>query len=353
MRDILYNSKCRSFEFPCHPLDFMPSHHFKLSALKIKPLSERQHNLTVDCIQELQSQSSSLVKKFQLVAQKIVQSKRNGCANILMMGAHVIRSGVQRYLIDLMARGYLTCLAMNGSGIIHDYEFARIGATTEGVARYIKTGEFGFWKETGEINDIVNRGYSANSEMGLGEAVGQAIENSDYPHKEISLLASAVRCGVDATIHVCIGQDIIHQHPNFDGAATGKLSHNDFLKFAGWMEKLEGGVIMNFGSAVMAPEVFLKGLSMARNLSLQAGRNIRDFTTCVCDLHDLPDTYHQEAPKDSAAYFFRPWKTMLVRTVAEGGRSYYVKGFHGETIPALWEAINIAESEAPGHLNKN
>jgi hypothetical protein len=317
---------------------------FKLSALKIKPLCEREHNLTVDCIRDLKSQSPFQAAHFKQVAEKIVQAKQNGCANILMMGAHVIRSGVQRYLIDLMKRGFINCLAMNGSGIIHDYEFARIGATTEGVARYIKTGEFGFWKETGEINDIVNRAHRQSPKGGLGEAVGRAIETSNFPHKEISLLASAVRLKVDATIHVCIGQDIIHQHPNFDGAATGGLSHNDFLKFAAWMEKLEGGVIMNFGSAVMAPEVFLKGLSMARNLALQADRNIRDFTTLVCDLHDLPDTYHQEAPKDSAAYFFRPWKTMLVRTVAEGGRSHYIKGFHGETIPALWEAINHAES---------
>lgn len=317
---------------------------FNLADLKIKPLSERDHNLTVECIQEPKPQTSSLVANFDAIAERMIRAKKNGCANILMMGAHVIRSGVQRYLIDLMERGYINCLAMNGSGIIHDYEFARIGATTEGVARYIKTGEFGFWKETGEINDIVNASYRQSPKKGLGEAVGRAIENSKFPHKEISLLANAVRLKVDTTIHVCIGQDIIHQHPNFDGAATGHLSHNDFLKFAAWMEKLEGGVIMNFGSAVMAPEVFLKGLSMARNLALQGGRDIRDFTTLVCDLHNLPDTYHQEAPKDSAAYFFRPWKTMLVRTVADGGRSHYIKGFHGETIPALWQAINHAES---------
>lgn len=331
----------------------MQNNLFKLSKLKIKPLSERQHNLTVDCILDMRPLSSSLVGKFQTVAEKMVRAKENGCANILMMGAHVIRSGVQRYLIDLMKRGYINCLAMNGSGIIHDYEFARIGATTEGVARYIKTGEFGFWKETGEINDIVNGAYRQNGQVGLGEAVGRAIEASNFPHKDISLLAHAIRCGVHATIHVCIGQDIIHQHPNFDGAATGGLSHNDFLKFAAWMGKLESGVIMNFGSAVMAPEVFLKGLSMARNLALQEGRNVRDFTTLVCDLHDLPESYHQEASKDSAAYFFRPWKTMLVRTVAEGGHSHYIKGFHDETIPALWQAINLAESGAPGHLNEN
>lgn len=330
------------------PVDLMQTNLFNLSGLKIKPLSEREHNLTVDCIQDLQPQSSALVEQFKPVAQKMVQAKADGAANILMMGAHVIRSGVQRFLVDLMERGYLQCLAMNGACIIHDYEFARIGATTEGVARYIKTGEFGFWKETGEINDIVNEAFRTNPQDGLGAAVGRAIEASDFPHKNISLMAHAARLQIDATIHVCIGQDIIHQHPNFDGAATGGLSHHDFLRFAAWMEKLEGGVIMNFGSAVTAPEVFLKGLSMARNRALQAGRNIRDFTTLVCDLHDLPDTYHEEAPKDSAAYFFRPWKTMLVRTVAEGGQSHYIKGFHGETIPALWEAINRAETQTPG-----
>ena len=262
----------------------------------------------------------------------------------MLAGGHVIRSGVQHYLSDLMEKGYLTCLAMNGSGIIHDYEFARIGKTTESVARYIQNGQFGLWKETGEINDIINLAYRENPEAGMGDAMGCAIENGNFPHKKISLLASAFRLGVPVTVHVGIGQDIIHEHPNCDGAATGALSYNDFLRFAREIENLEKGVIMNFGTAVMGPEIYLKALAMARNLAKQEGRAIKDFTTLVCDLHNLPEDYKTEPPKDNPAYYFRPWKTMLARTVADGGKSFYTQGRHHETIPALWTAINQLSS---------
>ncbi|CAI2717036.1 hypothetical protein [Nitrospina watsonii] len=322
----------------------MPSPSLNLTSLKIKPLAERQHDLKVDCIHKLEKEASPLmVEVLKPVAHCLMQAKETGRARILMMGAHVLRSGVQRYLIDLMERGYLDCLAFNGAGIIHDYEFARIGATTESVARYIQTGEFGFWQETAELNDIVNAAYRKDPEVGLGQAVGRAILDSDYPHKDISLFAAAARLGIPATVHVCIGQDIIHQHPNFDGAATGALSYTDFLKYAACVRRLEGGVVMNFGSAVMAPEVYLKALSMARNLAHQEHEEVRRFTTLVCDLHDLPSNFKAEAPKSSSGYYYRPWKTMLVRTVADGGDSHYVKGVHAETVPALWQAIQILE----------
>ena len=138
-------------------------------------------------------------------------------------------------------------------------------------------------------------------------------------------------------------QDIVHQHPNCDPAAYGKTSYLDFLRFAHAVEGLEHGVVMNFGSAVMAPEVFLKALSMARNVAGGQGREIRRFTSLVCDLHDLPESCGQEAPKGTPGYFFRPWKTMLVRTVADGGEGHYVRGEHRRTIPALWTAINTLE----------
>lgn len=325
----------------------MQSPPLNLTSLKIKPLAERQHDLQVDCIRGLERGASPLmVEVLKPVAECLMRAKETGRARILMMGAHVIRSGVQRYLIDLMERGYLDCLAFNGAGIIHDYEFARIGATTESVARYIQTGEFGFWKETAELNDIVNAAYKQDSAVGLGQAVGRAIRDSDFPHKDISLFAHAERLGIPATVHVCIGQDIIHQHPNFDGAATGALSHTDFLKFAAVVRRLEGGVVMNFGSAVMAPEVYLKALSMARNLAHQEGEEVRRFTTLVCDLHDLPSNFRKEAPRSSAGYYYRPWKTMLVRTVADGGDSHYVKGSHADTIPALWQAIQNLEHKS-------
>ena len=227
--------------------------------------------------------------------------------------------------------------------MIHDYELALIGATTESVTRYIAEGQFGLWKETGIINDIINRAFLNNPESGLGEVVGRAILEGEYPYKEISVLASAARLGVSATIHVGIGYDIIHEHPNCNGAATGALSYNDFLKFAAVVKLLENGMVMNFGSAVMAPEVFLKALSMARNIARQEGRVIQNFTTLVCDLHNLPDNIRKEPSKDDRFYYFRPFKTMLARTVADGGESFYVKGKHEDTIPSLWSAIKEEE----------
>jgi len=282
-------------------------------------------------------ESAEVHPHFTIVAEKIWGAKKRGAAVILMMGAHVIRSGVQRYIIDLIKRGLVTGVAFNGACVIHDFELALVGATTESVARYIKDGRFGFWQETGMINDIVNQTYPDGAGMGL--AVGRAILEGDFPNKDISILAQAARYGVPVTVHVSIGCDIIHQFPNFDGAAAGAASHRDFLTLGGLLQRLEHGVIMNFGSAVMAPEVFLKAISMARNLARQQGESISHFTTLVCDLHSLPEDYRKEAPKNNAAYYFRPWKTMLVRTVADGGRSFYVKGFHRETIPALWTAL--------------
>jgi|SRR5208283_1742604 len=313
---------------------------FKSTQLKIKSLKERMHDLdknTIKPLRKVHSHNESLIG----VAQRIVSAKGNGRKVVLMIGGHVVRAGVQNYLIDLMERGYLSCIAMNGSVMIHDFEFALIGATTESVARYIKDGQFGLWKETGKINDIINKGYKA--ELGMGEAVGKAIYKGKFPFKNISLMAAGYRLKIPVTVHVGIGYDIIHEHPNCNGAATGETSYRDFLKFAKILEGLDGGVVMNFGSAVMAPEVFLKALSMARNIAHQQGKSINHFTTLVCDLHDLPDNFSIEPEKSNPAYYFRPWKTMLVRTVADGGQSYYVKGKHSETIPALWSAINEAE----------
>ena len=315
---------------------------FDCNKLEIKPLSDRQHDLGISIISELSAiKKSEVDKKFRNITKRIIHAKENNASIILMMGGHVIRAGVQRYLIDLMERGYISCLAMNGSGIIHDFEFALIGATTESVSKYINEGQFGLWEETGLINNYINQGYREG--LGMGEAVGQAIYDGDFPCKDISLLATGYRLKIPITVHVGIGYDIIHEHPNCDGAATGATSYRDFLYFAKIVENLEGGVVMNFGSAVMAPEVFLKALSMARNIAHQRGKVIKRFSTLVCDLQELPDDYSKEPPKDSSAYYFRPLKTMLIRTVADGGESFYVKGNHSDTIPVLWMAINDEE----------
>lgn len=140
-----------------------------------------------------------------------------------MIGGHVIRSGVQRFIIDMIEKNYVTCLSMNGACVIHDFEFALIGATTESVARYISEGQFGLWKETGQINDIVNAAHREGV-IGMGAAVGRAIHEGDFPNKDISLLAACWQLGVPATVHVGIGYDIIHELPNFDGAAAGASS---------------------------------------------------------------------------------------------------------------------------------
>lgn len=279
------------------------------------------------------------------VAQCIVQAQRQGRAIIYMLGGHVLRSGVQRYLIDLMARRYVSCLAVNGAGMIHDFEFALLGATTESVARYIVDGRFGLWRETGYLNDLINEAYAQDPTCGMGETVGRAILKGDYPYQDASVLVAAVRWGVPVTVHVGIGYDIIHEHPNCNGAATGQLSYNDFLRLVTVVQNLDQGVVMTFGSAVMAPEVFLKALSMARNAARQEGSGIRNFCSLVCDVRDLPGDLTREPPKTSPAYYFRPLKTLLVRVIQEGGESYYVRGAHAETIPALWTAIGEVEAQ--------
>jgi len=315
---------------------------FDRTKLELKSLGKRSHDIDLNRIQQLENKKCDN-EVLRDVALHIVVAKKKGKRIVLMIGAHTVRSGVQLYLIDLLERGYISCIAMNGGCMIHDFEFALIGATTEKVTRYIKEGQFGLWKETGRINDIINLAYKQDG-LGMGEAIGQAIQEGKFPYKDISLLAACYRLNIPATIHVGIGYDIIHEHPNCDGAAMGALSYNDFLKLATMIKWLEGGVVMNFGSAVMAPEVFLKALSMARNVAHQEGRTIKHFTTLVCDLHDLPEDFNNEPSKDNPAYYFRPWKTMLVRAVADGGESYYVKGRHSDTIPALWTSINDAEN---------
>jgi hypothetical protein len=319
---------------------------FDRKKIKLKSLVERKHDLDLSVIKQLTPSDSinpSLVEELRQAAEKITLARNNKNSIILIIGAHVIRSGVQNHIIDWMKNGYINCLAMSGAGAIHDFELALIGATTENVVQYIKKGEFGMWKETGRLNDIVNEGYRRYKGCGMGEAIGKAIEEENFPNKNISLLASAYRLNIPATIHVGIGQDIIHQLPNCDGAATGALSYNDFLKITSAVENLENGVVMNFGSSVMGPEVYLKALSMARNVATQGGKEIKNFFSLVCDLYDLPKDLQAEPPKTSPEYHLRFWKTMLVRTICDGGVGCYVKGRHADTIPALWTAIKKLE----------
>jgi hypothetical protein len=319
----------------------MPFPQFDRSRLVIKPLAQRQHDLDLSVMLPLDADVPIFDHPaIPVLGRRLVEAKKTGAARILLMGAHVLRAGVSRQLIDLMERGLISHIAMNGAGPIHDWEFALIGATTESVARYIQTGEFGLWQETGRINDAIRAG--AQSGLGMGEAVGRAILDGNFPHKDISVLAAAVRLSVPVTVHVGIGYDIIHEHPNCDGAALGQTSYADFLIFTESVTKLEGGVLLSFGSAVMGPEVYLKALSMARNVGRQQGRHIRNFTTGVFDLLELDDDYRKQAPKTDPRYYYRPWKTILVRTVADGGASFYIQGDHRITVPHLHRAaVNL------------
>ncbi len=315
----------------------MPFPAFDRSRLLIKPLAERQHDLDLSVLLPLDAPPPPFEHpSIPILGRRLVEARRGGAARIALMGAHVLRAGVSRYLIEMMRRGLVTHLAMNGAGPIHDWEFALIGATTESVARYIRTGEFGLWRETGRMNDAVVAG--ARGGLGLGEALGRAILDGPFPHKDVSVLAQAVQLGVPVTVHVGVGYDIIHEHPNCDGAALGQTSYQDFLIFTEAVRSLEGGVLLSLGSAVMGPEVYLKALSMARNVAHQAGKEIRRFTTGVFDLIALDDDYHRQAPRSDPRYYYRPWKTILVRTVADGGESFYVQGDHRATVPALYHA---------------
>ncbi|HKI38070.1 MAG TPA: hypothetical protein VKA46_39820 [Gemmataceae bacterium] len=319
----------------------MPHPAFDRSRLRIQPLARRQHDLDLSVILRLDAPPLPFEHPaLAILGRRLVEAKQRGAARILMMGAHVLRAGVSRYLIDLMERGLVTHLAMNGAGPIHDWEFALIGATTESVARYIQSGEFGLWEETGRMNDAICEG--ARSGLGLGEVLGRTILDGPFPHKDVSVLAAGVRLGVPVTVHVGVGYDIIHEHPNCDGAALGQTSYQDFLIFAQAVTKLEGGVLLNFGSAVMGPEVYLKALSMARNVAHQEGRVIKHFTTAVFDLIPIEGDTRRQAPKTDPQYYYRPWKTILVRTVADGGESFYVPGDHRATVPALYHAARGA-----------
>jgi hypothetical protein len=315
----------------------MPFPQFDRSRLIVKPLAERKHDLAHASLLALEELPPPLdaaaMRDLAVLGEHMAKARKRGASVLLLMGAHVIRAGVARQLIDLMERGLVTHVGMNGAGPIHDYELARIGATCESVARYIRSGEFGLWRETGEINDIIREGAAAG--LGFGESVGRAILESSFPHKDTSILAAGVRLGVPVTAHVGIGYDILHEHPNFDAAACGAASYRDFLTVCHTVDRLEGGVFLCFGSAVMGPEVYLKALAMARNVAHQEGRKIANFTTAAFDLIPIAGDFASEAPKTNPQYYYRPWKTILVRTVADGGESFYVCGDHRQTVPHL------------------
>lgn len=319
---------------------------FDRRRIQLKDVAERGHDLRAEMCLPLKRPSSPYAHpEFDRLLDAIAQARQNGRPVIVMLGGHPIKLGLSRFLVDLVQRGIVTHLATNGSGIIHDFELALVGGTSENVPKWIRRGQFGLWRETGRLNDIIAEAWRRGE--GLGEAVGRVIEQERFANRELSLAAAAWRNGIPLTAHVGIGNDIIHAHANCDGAALGATSYTDFLIFARSVQDLEGGVYLNVGSAVAGPEVYLKALSMARNVARQHGASIRRFTTAVFDLISLPDDYRDGPPsKDHPQYYYRPWKTILVRTVADGGTSFYFQGDHRATIPTLWSgAVTRLPSE--------
>jgi hypothetical protein len=249
---------------------------------------------------------------------RLAASHKNERPIIVGMGAHVIKVGLNPILIDLMERGIISAIALNGAGIVHDTEIAMVGRTSEEVGEVLGCGAFGAARETGEVvNAGINRG--AEKGLGLGEALGGHLLEQDFPYNHMSLLATAKRLGIPLTVHVALGTDIVHIHPAASGAAIGQTSHQDFRLFCGLVADLEGGAYLNFGSAVLLPEVFLKALTLARNL----GHVVNNFTTANFD-------------------FIRHYRTMtnvVNRPTMCGGKGYNIIGHHELLIPLLAAAL--------------
>lgn len=312
----------------------MPFPQFDRSRLHLLPIAERVHDLDLSAMMSLEDETDYRHPTIETLAQRIRTAREKNAPVLMMMGAHVIRAGAAPLLIQLMKEGWITHFALNGAGGIHDFELALIGATTESVARYITEGQFGLWQEDGRYNEAVNLGVQEG--LGFGESLGKYIWENNFPYRDISLLAAGYRNQVPITVHVGIGCDIVHEQPNADGAAIGKATYQDFLIYCNTIDHLEDGVFLNFGSAVIGPEVYLKALSMCRNAAKHEGRAIRHFTTAVLDLLPLEGKdVQEEPPKTDPRYYFRPWKTIMARTVADGGESFYVEGHHRDTVGYL------------------
>ncbi len=318
----------------------MPYPLFDRSQLEIKPLAERAHDMTLEDVLRLDTEIAPLGDpQLATIAERVRRAREQDRAVVVLMGAHVIKQGLSRFVVRLLEEGWITHIGGNGACAIHDYELALIGATTESVARYIREGQFGLWQETGGYNEAAQ--LAAAQGLGFGEALGKMIEEVNLPHKDVSIFAAAYRCGVPATVHVGIGLDIAHELPNCNGCALGAASYTDFLVFTQSLMNLEGGVFLNFGTAVMGPEVYLKALSMVRNVARQRGEQIAHFTTAVFDLLDLPTDFSSTPSKSEPGYYYRPWKTILVRTVADGGESFYIRGDHRQTVSGLYRALAV------------
>ena len=261
-------------------------------------------------------------RSFKAVVDALVQARRDERGVVCMLGGHVVKTGLAPIIIDLMRRRVITHLASNGSAVIHDYEMTRFGATSEDVEAGLTAGTFGMAEETGrEMNEAIQHG--ARNGWGMGESLARALEQrGDAGSGQHSLLLQSRALGVQFTVHAALGAEIIHQHPATDGAAIGATSFTDFKRFAAVLPGIEGGVVLNVGSAVIMPEVFLKALTIARNLN--EGRP-REFVTADFDM----------------VRHYRPRVNVVERpTRTGGGRGYQLTGHHEIMIPLLaWSVI--------------
>jgi hypothetical protein len=250
---------------------------------------------------------------------RVIAARRDRRPVLAMCGGHVVKVGVSPCLIALMERGLITHLALNGAAALHDVEIARSGATSEDVEAHLHAGRFGMVDETGDFMSAAMIAGRARSQ-GLGECWGQALEESDAPHRAVSLLAAAFRLGIPATVHVAIGADTIHYHPRCDGAALGEMSLRDFRILAAALSEARGAVALNFGSAVVLPEVFLKALAVARNL----GADLQGLTTANFD----------------QIQHYRPRVNVVERpTRAPGARGIAITGHHEIMVPLFAGAL--------------
>jgi len=313
-----------------------PYEEFDLSGVHTYPLSSRHSKTRAEDFARPVERGGSFAAWFESlpsilgaadlgrVVHAIVEARRRDAGVMWGIGAHVIKTGVSPVLIDLMKRGYVSALAMNGAGVIHDFEIALSGATSEDVDETLGPGRFGMADETGRVlNDVAGR--AAARGLGLGQAVAASLSDLAPAHAERSLLVAAHRLGVPVTVHVALGTDIVHMHPNASGAAIGDASLRDFRYFVSSVARLTGGVYLNCGSAVVLPEVFLKAVALARN----QGVSLDGLTTVNIDFVRL----------------YRPQTNVVTRPVAgTGGTGINLVGHHEILIPLIAAAVIEKES---------
>ena len=313
-----------------------PYEDFDLSGVRTYPLASRQSKARVEDFATPVERGATFKtwfdalpailggKDLRRVVAALVEARKRDGGIIWGLGAHVIKTGVSPVLIDLMRRGYVSAIAMNGAGIIHDFEVALSGATSEDVDESLGPGRFGMASETGALlNETIRRGAEAG--QGLGQAVAAFLADRNPPHADRSLAVAAHRLGIPLTVHVAIGTDIIHMHPGASGAAIGETSLRDFRYFTSCVARLRGGVYLNCGSAVVLPEVFLKAVALARN----TGATLEGLTTVNIDFLRM----------------YRPQTNVVTRPVAgTNGVGISLVGHHELLIPLL--AAAVIEGEA-------